>query len=167
MPGFAKSRYDVFVGASIYEMMLPRYVKLFTSSMDLPLSIMAAVLCMFILSDLVLLMLISRPVDFAVTYKADVFCWMCWNWWDKRLTSSAKSRSSFVVSVHWILLGGDIDVLIIQSMTTEKMGGGGDRRHPWRTPVSTLKDGDNADWWMTWHLVFLYNPWILLTILME
>ena len=108
MPGFAKSRYDVFVGASIYEMMLPRYVKLFTSSMDLPLSIMAAVLCMFILSDLVLLMLISRPVDFAVTYKADVFCWMCWNWWDKRLTSSTKTRSSsFVVSDHWVPLECD------------------------------------------------------------
>ena len=100
--------------------------------MDLPLSMMAVALCVFILSDLVLLILISRPVDFAVTYKADDFCWMCWNWWDKRLTSSAKSRSSsFVVSVHWIHLGGDIDVLIIQSMTTEKMRG--DRRHPWRT----------------------------------
>ena len=60
-----------------FETMLPRYVKLFTSSKDLPLSMMAAVLCMFILSDLVLLMLISRPVDFAVTNKADVFCWMC------------------------------------------------------------------------------------------
>ena len=95
--------------------------------MDLPLRMMAAVLCVFILSDLVLLMLISRPVDFAVTYKADVFCWMCWNWWDKRLTSSAKSRSSsFVVSVHWIPLLGDMDVLIIQSMTTEKMGVTGD-----------------------------------------
>ena len=69
-----------------------------------------------------------------------------------------------MVSVHWIPLGSDIDVLIIQSMTTEKMRG--DRRHPWRTPVSTLKDGDSADWWMTWHLVFLYNPWIILTILM-
>ena len=64
--------------------------------------------------------------------------------------------------VYWIPLGGDIDVIIVQSMTTEKMRG--DRRHPWRPPVSTLKDGDNADWWMTWHLVFLYNPWIILTI---
>ena len=66
-----------------FETMLPRYVKLFTSSMDLPLIVMAAVLCVFILSDLVLLVLISRPVDFAVTYKADVFCCMCWNWRDK------------------------------------------------------------------------------------
>ena len=34
-----------------FETMLPRYVKLFASSMDLPLSTMAAVLCVFILVD--------------------------------------------------------------------------------------------------------------------
>ena len=81
MSGFAKSRSDVFVGASMFRndaTKICKVVYIFDSCI-----VMAAVLCLFILSDLVLLVLISRPVDFAVTYKADVFCCMCWNWRDK------------------------------------------------------------------------------------
>ena len=117
-------------------------------------NMVTTVLCVLILSDLVLLVFLSRPVDFGCFYKADVISGMCWNWWDRRLTSSAKSRSSsFVVSDHWIPLGSDSSVLIIQSMATEKIRG--DRRQPWRTPVCTLKDGESVELWMTWHLVFL------------
>ena len=83
MPGFAKSRYDIFVGASIFRNDATKICKVvyifdgFTIEYD-------GCCIMRVYSQwLVLLVLISRPVDFAVTYKADVFCCMCWNWRDK------------------------------------------------------------------------------------
>ena len=45
------------------------------------------------------------------------------------------------MSDHWVPLGSDSSVLIIQSMATEKIRG--DRRHR-HTPVCTLKDGESG-----------------------
>ena len=116
--------------------MIPRQVKLVTSSNLSPPSVMVIVLtAALFLRTLLLPLWVFRPRRAELSATVLVFSCICRWVWGRRARSSAKSRSSgWVQGVHCIPFPlWAVDFSNTQSMTSRNRKG--DSRHPCHTPV--------------------------------
>jgi hypothetical protein len=111
---------------------------------------------LFTLMASVFPMLIWSPVFPASSATRQGFSCASWCLWERRLMSSAKSRSSSCqVKVHWIpVLRPAVDCRITQSTTIRKTVG--KSRQLWRTPVCTVKGSVSFPSWITWQVASSY-----------
>ncbi|CAH8576549.1 unnamed protein product [Schistosoma mattheei] len=125
-------------------MMLPKYVKVFTSSKSSPSIVIGLVHSVLYRRILLFPLCILRPTAAEAAATLFVFSCICCCVWDRRARSSAKSRSSnCILDVHCIpRFPSDVDVFMIQSITRRKRKG--ESKQPCLTPVFTSNDFVNC-----------------------
>ncbi|CAH8589024.1 unnamed protein product [Schistosoma mattheei] len=125
-------------------MMLPKYVKVFTSSKSSPSIVIGLVHSVLYRRILLFPLCILRPTAAEAAATLFVFSCICCCVWDRRARSSAKSRSSnCILDVHCIpCFPSDVDVFMIQSITRRKRKG--ESKQPCLTPVFTSNDFVNC-----------------------
>uniref|UniRef100_A0A183KBV5 Secreted protein n=1 Tax=Schistosoma curassoni TaxID=6186 RepID=A0A183KBV5_9TREM len=103
-------------------MMLPKYVKVFTSSKSSPSIVIGLVHSVLHRRTLLFPLCILRPTAAEAVATLVVFPCICCCVWDRRARSSAKSRSSScILDVHCIpCFPSDVDLFMIQSTTRRK-----------------------------------------------
>ncbi|CAH8634026.1 unnamed protein product [Schistosoma curassoni] len=106
-------------------MMLPKYVKVFTSSKSSPSIVIGLVHAVLYRRILLFPLCMLRPSAAEAATTLVVFC-ICCCVCDRRARSSAKSGSSnCILDVHFIpCFPSDVDVFMIQSITRIKRKGG-------------------------------------------
>ncbi|CAH8511859.1 unnamed protein product [Schistosoma haematobium] len=121
-------------------MMLPKYVKVFTSSKSSPSIVIGLMHSVLYRRILLFPLCILRPIAAEAAATLSVFSCICCCVWDRRAKSSAKSRSSnCILDVHCIpRFPSDVDVFMIQSITRRKRKG--ESKQPCLTPVFTSND---------------------------
>ncbi|CAH8654476.1 unnamed protein product [Schistosoma rodhaini] len=131
-------------------MMLPRYVKVSTSSKASPSSVIGLVHIVLYRRVLLFPLFILRPTAAEAAATLVVFSCICCCVCDRRARSSAKSKSSScILPVHCIpCIPPDVDVFIIQSITRRKRNG--ESRQPCLTPVFTSNESVSCPPWTIW-----------------
>ncbi|CAH8628924.1 unnamed protein product [Schistosoma bovis] len=125
-------------------MMLPKYVKVSTSSKSSPSIVIGLVHVVLYWRILFFPLCILRPTVAEAADTLFVFSCICCRDCDRMTRSSAKSRSSnCILDVHCIPhFPSDVDVLMIQSITRRKRKG--ESKQPCLTPVFTSNDFVNC-----------------------
>ncbi|VDP50715.1 unnamed protein product [Schistosoma margrebowiei] len=125
-------------------MMLPKYVKVFTSSKSSPSIVIGSVHAVLYRRTLIFPLCILRPTAAEAAATLFVFSYICSCVWDRRARSSAKSRSSnCILDVHCIpCFPSDVDVFMIQLITRRKRKG--ESKQPCLTSVFTSNDFVNC-----------------------
>uniref|UniRef100_A0A183L1M8 Product n=1 Tax=Schistosoma curassoni TaxID=6186 RepID=A0A183L1M8_9TREM len=131
-------------GPSCSSMMLPRYVKVFTSSKSSPSIVIGLVHSVLYRRTLLFPLCILRPIAAEAASTLFVFSCICCCFWDRMARSSAKSRSSnCILSFHCIsCFPSDVDVFMIQLITSRKRTG--ESKQPCLTPVFTSNEFVNC-----------------------
>ncbi|CAI2735764.1 unnamed protein product [Schistosoma spindalis] len=137
----------VFTSASdppCSSMILPKYVKVFTSSKASPSIVIGLVHAVLYRRILLFPLCILRPIAAEAAATLVVFFCICCYVCDRRARSSAKSRSSnCILAIHCIpCFPSDVDVFMIQSITRRKRKG--ESKQPCLTPVFTSNDFVNC-----------------------
>ncbi|CAH8628136.1 unnamed protein product [Schistosoma intercalatum] len=117
-------------------MMLPKYVKVFTSSKSSPSIVIGLVHSVYYRRILLFPLCILRPTAATLFVFSCIYCCV----WDRKARSSAKCRSSnCILDAHCMpCFPSDVDVFMIQSITRRKRKG--ESKQPCLTPVFTSND---------------------------
>ena len=118
---------------------LPRYVNLSVYGMPCPPTLISVGEGTLTHMASVFFKLIVKPTWLLNMLSRSVFSWMCWQVWDNKAKSSAKSRSSSVEKgVHLMPLRWSSTVRR-RTQSIAILNSTDDTTHPCRTPVLTSK----------------------------